>query len=268
MERIMKNTNQGRWRAIALPTEHGGWGFISEPIVLGLLIAPSWAGVAISIAAFGVFLLRQPLKVWFKDQIAKRHVPRTALARRFALIYGGITAIGGLVFLLTGVGWTVLWPLLIALPLIAWQLYDDLHYQGRDLRAEVIGASAPGVIVSIFALIQGWPWAIALALWCALAVKGICAVLYVRARLRLERGESIQRDLPIMAHGIGWGLLAIAVGAGILIWTALIGMAVLTLRCAVGLSSWRKVRPAKVIGMQEIGYGLMFVILIAIGHIF
>ncbi|MCU0495918.1 MAG: YwiC-like family protein [Anaerolineae bacterium] len=257
-----------RWRTIALPTEHGGWGFIGEPIVLGLMIAPSAAGVMLSITALALFLLRQPLKVWLKDRIAHRHVPRTWIARRFILIYGGIALIAGLGFLLTGVAWTVLWPLLIALPLIAWQLYDDLRYQGRDLRAEVIGASVPGVIVTIFTLIQGWPGIIALALWFALAVKGIGAVFYVRARLRLERGETIRRDLPIIAHGIGFGLFAIAVGTGILIWTVLIAMAVLTVRCVVGLSAWRKARPAKVIGVQEVGYGLMFVILIAIGHIF
>ena len=32
-----------RLKAIALPPEHGAWGFLLEPIVLGLLVAPSLA---------------------------------------------------------------------------------------------------------------------------------------------------------------------------------------------------------------------------------
>lgn len=30
-------------RTVALPAEHGGWGFLFEPIVLGLLLAPTGA---------------------------------------------------------------------------------------------------------------------------------------------------------------------------------------------------------------------------------
>ncbi|MDX2007394.1 MAG: hypothetical protein SFU83_19325 [Meiothermus sp.] len=30
-------------RSVALPNEHGGWGFTLEPILLGLLVAPGEA---------------------------------------------------------------------------------------------------------------------------------------------------------------------------------------------------------------------------------
>ncbi len=45
-------------RPIALPVEHGGWGLLFEPIVLGLLLAPSPAGLFISLGATGAFLAR------------------------------------------------------------------------------------------------------------------------------------------------------------------------------------------------------------------
>ncbi|MBZ0296495.1 MAG: YwiC-like family protein [Anaerolineae bacterium] len=32
-------------RSVALPAEHGGWGFLIEPILLGLLVAFSVNGV-------------------------------------------------------------------------------------------------------------------------------------------------------------------------------------------------------------------------------
>ena len=43
-------------RSVALPTEHGGWGLTLEPVLLGLLVAPSVAGLAIGGAAFLVFV--------------------------------------------------------------------------------------------------------------------------------------------------------------------------------------------------------------------
>src|ERR1044072_2044638 len=37
-------------RPLALPTEHGGWGFLLEPLVLAMIVAPSWIGALICAA--------------------------------------------------------------------------------------------------------------------------------------------------------------------------------------------------------------------------
>ena len=42
------------WRGVAVPTEHGGWGFTLEPILLGLLVAHSATAWEISAAALGL----------------------------------------------------------------------------------------------------------------------------------------------------------------------------------------------------------------------
>ncbi|HUV18077.1 MAG TPA: YwiC-like family protein, partial [Ilumatobacteraceae bacterium] len=44
------------WKAVAIPSEHGGWGLTGEPIALGLLLVFSWAGAAIGAAAMLAFL--------------------------------------------------------------------------------------------------------------------------------------------------------------------------------------------------------------------
>jgi hypothetical protein len=62
-------------RSLVLPTEHGGWGFLFEPILLGLLVAFSWAGVALSAAAICVFLVQQPLKIALRDRLRGKHYP-------------------------------------------------------------------------------------------------------------------------------------------------------------------------------------------------
>jgi len=38
------------WKAVALPAEHGGWGLLAEPVVLGLVSAPSAAGICLALA--------------------------------------------------------------------------------------------------------------------------------------------------------------------------------------------------------------------------
>lgn len=48
-------------RALALPAEHGGWGFVLEPVVLGLLVCPSRPGGALALAATATFLAHHPL---------------------------------------------------------------------------------------------------------------------------------------------------------------------------------------------------------------
>ncbi|NLF76347.1 MAG: hypothetical protein GX573_11665, partial [Chloroflexi bacterium] len=42
-----------RLKSIALPPEHGAWGFLLEPLLAGLLIAPSWAGLCLALGVIG-----------------------------------------------------------------------------------------------------------------------------------------------------------------------------------------------------------------------
>ncbi|MCZ7661545.1 MAG: YwiC-like family protein [Thermoleophilia bacterium] len=39
---------RSRLRDVVVPTEHGGWGFTLEPMLLGLLVAPGWASSALA----------------------------------------------------------------------------------------------------------------------------------------------------------------------------------------------------------------------------
>ena len=59
-------------RSVALPSEHGGWSFLLEPIALGLAVAPSLAGLLLGVAVTGAFLTHQPLKTAVKDWRAGR----------------------------------------------------------------------------------------------------------------------------------------------------------------------------------------------------
>src|SRR5512140_1195258 len=56
-----------RSRRVALPVEHGGWGLVLEPVVLGLVVVPSIGGIWLAVAAVACFLWRQPFKLAFGD---------------------------------------------------------------------------------------------------------------------------------------------------------------------------------------------------------
>ena len=73
------------WKQAAMPSEHGGWGLTLEPVLLGLLIAPSWGGLSLGLAAFAAFLVRTPLKLVVIDRRRTQWQRRSQLALRFAV---------------------------------------------------------------------------------------------------------------------------------------------------------------------------------------
>ena len=80
------------WRSVALPVEHGGWSFLFEPVVLGLVLSPSLSGALLGLAALAGFLVRHPLRLVALDRRKGASYPRTALALRFAAAYAGLAA--------------------------------------------------------------------------------------------------------------------------------------------------------------------------------
>ena len=253
-----------RLRTIALPAEHGSWGLTLEPILLGLLVAPSWAGFGLASGACGLFLLRWPLKVAQTSHRQKRHT-RLTLALRFAALYA-LIALGGLLVGVWEAGWRPLWPLLAAAPFgLIFFLYDTQN-RSRSWQAELAGPVAFSASATIIALAAGWALAPALALWAVLVARAVPSILYVRARLRLDRGKPHQ---PIIV--IGTPVVALAV-VGWLIWSSwlpslTLGVFVLLLMRAIwGLSRYRRPVPVKVIGFSELGWGLLTVLAVALKY--
>ena len=109
------------WRSVAVPSEHGGWGLTFEPVLLGLIVAPSWAGVAIGVAAMLAFVARTPAKVVLVDSWRHRRLPRTRIAALIAAaeIAVLVVLLGVAAATASGPFWI---PLLAAVPLIAIEL--------------------------------------------------------------------------------------------------------------------------------------------------
>ncbi|MEN9938565.1 MAG: hypothetical protein RLZZ387_5144 [Chloroflexota bacterium] len=253
-----------RIRPVALPTEHGGWGFLVEPIILGLLLAPSAAGALLGTAAIGVFLLRHPLELALTDWQKGKRFPRTALAERFAALYALVALIGFLGAVATAQApfWAAL---ALGAPLALVQLSYDLRKQKRALVPELAGAGALAASAPAILLAAGWELAPALAVWAVLAARAWPAILYVRARIRRLRGAPSDSRPAIAAHVAA--LLAVCglVYAGLAPWAAALALAGMLGRALYGLSPRRPAVAPKVIGFTELGLGALTVALAAAG---
>ncbi len=263
---ISTKNNNVRLKAVAIPAEHGGWGFLLEAILLGLLAAPSAAGFALSVAMLGGFLMRHPFKLMMIDRRRGKRYARTILAMRFALLYAGIAAVGGLAATaLAGTAFLV--PLVAAILFAGIQITFDGRSESRHWIPELAGPLALSGGGAGILMAGGWPLPPALAAGTLLAARSLPAVLYARARLRLERGQQPSLIPSIAAHALSVGAAVLLVGVGTAPALSVFAMIILLLRAIYGLSPYRRPAAPKVLGFQEIAFGVITVILIAIGYI-
>src|SRR3954452_24192167 len=125
-------------RPLALPTEHGGWGFLLEPIALGLAVRPSWGGalIAIAFACACAFLTRQPLRLALQDRVRGKSYPRTRWCWMFALSYA-FAAFAALAAAVIIGGWAAMIPIGFVVPLGATQILYDARNRSRALLPEL-----------------------------------------------------------------------------------------------------------------------------------
>ncbi|GIK28215.1 MAG: YwiC-like family protein [Chloroflexi bacterium] len=253
-------------RSVALPTEHGGWGFLIEPIVLGLLAAPTFAGFLLGIAAVGVFLVHQPLKVAIKDRRKGVRPPRAVWAERFAASYGLVGAVAFIAVLALTPSPDFLVPLALAVPLASVQLVYDARNQSRRLAPELSGACALAMTASAIAVLGGWDILPSLVLWLIASMRAIISILHVRARLKLERKKAQSPWLVWAVHGAALIVMIALIIVGRAPWLGAAAFTILLGRTVIGLSRYRTSRSPKVIGMMEMGYGFVTSILTGTGY--
>jgi len=106
----------------------------------------------------------------------------------------------------------------------------------------------------------------AIALWAIFASRSIASILYVRERLRLEKGKRHSRVVPTLAHVAALILTAALAYSGLSPFLAILAMSVLAYRAIAGLSPGRTRMKAMQIGVWEIIYGTAVVLSVVIGH--
>ncbi|MFN4231627.1 YwiC-like family protein [Thermus sp.] len=250
-------------KSVALPTEHGGWGFTLEPLLLGLFLSPGPHTLGLSLLGLFGFLARHPLKLAYQDLRKGKRYPRTQLALKVGGAYSALALLGLLLTALTAQG-PFLLPLLLALPLGAYMLWADALNRSRDLFPEVAAALAMASLAPAGVLAGGLGPEIALGSFLALALRDVAALYYARTQVLRARGSN-PKLYP--AHLALWASLLLALllqGQGLLPAPTTLALFLLALYGSLAL-----LRPpveAKVIGWTQMGFGLLVVLATALGY--
>lgn len=248
-------------RSVALPTEHGGWSLTLEPVILGLVVAWSWPGLALGAAAFVAFLARTPLKVVLVDRWRRRWLPRSRLALRVAL--AELALLAGLVAAAAAAAPDARWvaPLFAAVPLVAVELWFDMRSRSRRLVPELAGTIGIGSVAAAIALIDGRELALSLGLWCVVAARAAAAIPYARTQVLRGHGRPHHRWHSDLAQLLALGAVVIATALDAVPHAS---AAVIAVIAAVNLVAVRAApRPATVIGVQQTCFGLAVVVVTA-----
>ncbi|MYL03022.1 MAG: hypothetical protein F4011_02430, partial [Acidimicrobiaceae bacterium] len=158
-------------RAVAVPSEHGGWGLTIEPGLLGLLVAPSVAGACLAVAALVLFVLRTPLELVLVDRRRHRRLPRTRMAERVAAVESVLLAAVVVVAAVTAHDsrWWI--PAAVAAPLVAVELAYDIRSRRRRLVPELTGAVAIAAVAAVVVIAGDGDPRLAAGLWLILAAR-------------------------------------------------------------------------------------------------
>lgn len=251
-----------RWRAIAVPTEHGGWGLTLEPVLLGLLVAPSAAGAALGLAAFVAFVVRTPLKLVLVDRWRHRWLRRTDLAAGIAGVE--LIALGSLA-LAAGrwSGWTWLVPVALAVPLVVVEMWFDMRSRGRRLVPELCGSIGIASVAAAIAIAGGEPGRLAVGLWLVIVARAVASIPFVRVQI----DRLCHRSGPAgLGNGAQFAGVTIA-AAAVVVDTRLAVGAVAVAALAALQTMWlgRTAVPAKVLGLRQLMLGPVLVAMTAVG---
>ena len=258
MERALPDLGvptRGVWRDVVLPKEHGSWSLAFEPIVFGLVAAPSAGGAWLALAVAGAFFARRPLRLgWSKESGERRAAARAMLALCAAAIALGLglaTAQGGLGWL----GWLVPSALCGAV-FVAF----DVRRDGRAAVAEVAGAVAFALVPAALAALAGRAPETCIALAVLMVGRAAPTVLTVRAALRMAKTGEPKIAPALGCAGAALASAAFCAAVGWTRWPAVAGLAVLAGRSFGLLVFPRPILRARTIGLIEAVLGLAYVL--------
>jgi hypothetical protein len=210
---------------IALPQQHGSWALWLGPLAVGAGVAgrASSALPWLILAAFGGFLLLQPLTILIKALAGRRAREDLAPALVWSAFYGAMAALGALGLAIAGHGRVVLLAL-AAVPVLAWQMWLVARRSERGrVGVELVGAGALALVApAAFWVNAGGTGATGWWLWllCWLQSAGAIVYIYLRLahrklaavpawheRLRLARRSTLYNagNLVIVAALAAWG---------------------------------------------------------------
>ncbi|HMS11340.1 MAG TPA: YwiC-like family protein, partial [Pyrinomonadaceae bacterium] len=223
------------------------------------------AALPLSVMVIGAFMMRRPLQIFLSERVSGRSLPQTRIALQFVLIFFAMFAAGLAGSFLTS-PLVAFVPFSVVAPFALYQIYCDASRKNRELAAELTGAFVMSSSAAAIALAGDMTWPQAAAIWVFFIARFVPSILYVRNRLRLEKGKPFSFAVPAAAHISALSAVVLLWNAGLLPLLAAAVFAVLLARSVIGLSSFRRPAKAMKIGVWEGIYGLAAVLSLIIGY--
>lgn len=254
-------TSRPLWRQVAVPSEHGGWSLTTEPVVLGLVVAWSWPGLALGLAAMTAFVARTPVKVVLVDRWRHRWLDRSRLAARIATVE--LMAIAVLAVLAaTGAVDRWFWvPLVVAAPFVGVELWFDMRSRSRRLVPELAGTFGIGSVVAAIVLIDGGSASLAVGLWVVVSARAAAAIPHARAQVFRAHGRPVTWWHSDLAQVLATAAVAVAWGIGAISLAPVIAVAAIATFNVAAVRG--PVKPPKTIGLQQMTFGIAVVVITA-----
>ncbi|GLH73660.1 hypothetical protein GETHLI_21620 [Geothrix limicola] len=234
-----------------LPAEHGSWFMLGFPLVLGLLLRPSLAGLCLGLAALAFFMGRPALRRVLNGQ-------KDPSQFRALLLLGGLAAaFGVLAWLLSDFKFLI--PLACISPLVILALRADLERAVRSLFVEMAAQGAFAGLAAAMLVAGGDSLAAAARAWLFVTLVGASNLAHVRRFLGHAHGmadlELRRRRIPVhVLHALliaSSALLLAPRGLAGFLWT---GWTVLLYLRA--LAPYRPT-PARTLGWREGGLSVV-----------
>ena len=242
---------------VAIPKEHGSWGFVLEPLLLSLIVAYTLEGLLLALATFFLFLSNQPLRIVANKSSSKKF-KSTGIAV-FSFYF--LTAIVLLIFPLYNLKLEVLLPFFIGLTLMPIYLFAALKNYSRSLIVELLPIFSMTLIaVSIIMIDNSFSFSL-IVFGVLLLSRAIPTVIYIGAKVK-EAKKIEFSVLPTHVLNIGFSLFIIYASlTNLLPMLSLLGAVLLTTRSVIGFSRFSFAKTIKQIGVMEFVYGSLFVVI-------
>lgn len=182
-----------------LPAEHGAWFMLGFPLVLGLLLRPSLAGLSLGLAAGAFFLSRPALRRVLNGQ------KDPAQFRALCLLGGLAAGFGTLADFFSDFKFLI--PLTAISPLVFLALRADLDRAVRSLPVEIAAQGAFAGLAAAMLVAGGATLGAAARAWWLITLVGAANLAHVRRFLGQAHGmaadELRQRRMPVhLLHGL------------------------------------------------------------------
>lgn len=251
-------------KQIAFPREHGSWGYTLEPLILALLVGFSIDGLLLAICTFFIFLAHQPVRIIFNQKFNKNYKLKAYLI--FTLY--SVIALVSIAIVFLNFGFDNLLLFLIAMLLMFGYLVLELSNIKRSVMSELVAAGAVGIIASNIVLLAGWGSVEIVSFWFIILSRAVPTTFYVRGKLQIAKKQKVQEFSILISSFLSIVVISSLVFVTNIPALTIIAVLMLTGRAYVGMyKSDRKVNVKK-LGIMEFGFGILFVIIVAVGYNF